>query len=172
MRPRRDEPVQNQHHKTHRRMDHHHSLRHQEKEHSSHHQAQDSSCLHCQRRHAAQATSPTHPADHAKLPANAFWTTNSVVVDPTSGASLECTQLKLGPDSKPWIQAAANKIGRLVPQEASNRTCPIELKRSASFTSTWCCSSQMVAKPPTSACAPATARRKLTAHRKLTPTEN
>jgi hypothetical protein len=35
------------------------------------------------------------------------------VIDPESGASLEYKQLKTGPDSAKWIQAAADEIGRL-----------------------------------------------------------
>jgi hypothetical protein len=52
------------------------------------------------------------PATSLPLPAHAYWTANAVV-DPTTGASLEYAQLKLGPDAEKWIQSAANEIGRL-----------------------------------------------------------
>ena len=50
--------------------------------------------------------SPSH------LPAEAFWTAHAVL-DPSTGASLEYAQLKLGTDSALWLQAAENEIGRL-----------------------------------------------------------
>ena len=54
--------------------------------------------------------SPLPPSP--SLPAHAFWTANSVI-DPTTGASLEYAQLKLGADGVEWIHAASLEIGRL-----------------------------------------------------------
>jgi hypothetical protein len=46
------------------------------------------------------------------MPAHAFWTANAVV-DPSTGNALEYPQLKLGDDSKLWLEAASREIGRL-----------------------------------------------------------
>ena len=46
------------------------------------------------------------------MPAHAFWTANAVV-DPSTGTALEYPQLKLGDDSKLWLEAASREIGRL-----------------------------------------------------------
>ena len=45
-------------------------------------------------------------------PAHAFWTANSVV-DKVTGEALEYSALKLGIDSKKWIQGCSNEMGRL-----------------------------------------------------------
>jgi hypothetical protein len=52
------------------------------------------------------------PTTTSPYPAHAYWTANSVV-DPSTGISLEYSQLKLGADGAEWIQAATNEIGRL-----------------------------------------------------------
>jgi hypothetical protein len=52
-----------------------------------------------------------HP-NHALLPPEAFWTANTVV-DQETGTALEYRHLCLGPDSKKWLEAAENEIGRL-----------------------------------------------------------
>ena len=45
-------------------------------------------------------------------PTHALWTTNSVV-DKITGEALEYSALKLGVESKKWIQGYSNEIGRL-----------------------------------------------------------
>ena len=46
------------------------------------------------------------------MPAHAFWTANAVV-NPSTRTALEYPQLKLGEDSKLWLEAASREIGRL-----------------------------------------------------------
>jgi hypothetical protein len=46
------------------------------------------------------------------MPAHAFWTANAVV-DPSTGTALEYPQLKLGDNSKLWLEATSRKIGRI-----------------------------------------------------------
>jgi hypothetical protein len=61
----------------------------------------------CPTIHTANAT-----AQQPTYPAYAYWTANAVV-DPATGLALEYNQLRLGPDSKLWIQGATNEMGRL-----------------------------------------------------------
>ena len=42
-----------------------------------------------------------------------LWHAANAVMDATTGASLNYTQLRKGPDGAEWIQSAANEIGRL-----------------------------------------------------------
>ena len=56
--------------------------------------------------------SPPEPIDHSSIPSHAFWTANAVV-NPSTGTALEYSELKLGKDSKPWLEAASREIGRL-----------------------------------------------------------
>jgi hypothetical protein len=54
----------------------------------------------------------------ANLPAEAFWTPVNAVIDPATGASFEYSQLKLGPDSKLWLQAGTrNTIHFIHPRD-------------------------------------------------------
>jgi hypothetical protein len=55
----------------------------------------------------ATTTSPPSPI------ATAFWNAINAVVDPLTGASLEYSQLRKGPDGKEWTASASNEIGRL-----------------------------------------------------------
>jgi hypothetical protein len=57
-------------------------------------------------------TSPPEPIKHSSIPAHAFWTANAVV-NPSTGTALEYPQLKLGKESKLWLEAASREIGRL-----------------------------------------------------------
>ena len=48
----------------------------------------------------------------ADRPVHAFWTANSVV-DKVIGKAQEYSALKIGSESKKWIQGCSNEIGRL-----------------------------------------------------------
>jgi hypothetical protein len=98
------------------------------------------------------ATPPTtmSPNAHVPLSTNAYWTAHAIV-DSFTGASLEYTQLKLGPDAEKWINSAANKIGRY------NHTCPSAPEQ---FTSSIHPTSPQISNQPTSMSVPTAAPRK------------
>ena len=62
--------------------------------------------------HLTLSTYHTMNEYQANRPVHAFWTANSVV-DKVTGKAQEYSALKIGSESKKWIQGCSNEIGRL-----------------------------------------------------------